>query len=54
MPLSPADERLIADMKQREFHLKARQRAADAILYRVRRYRAVFVVAWRLSWWPVS
>ena len=41
MPLSPADQALIDDMKQRELHLKSRQRATDAILYEVRRYRAV-------------
>ena len=43
MPLSPADQALIADMKQRELHLKSRQRATDAILYEVRRYRTVCV-----------
>ena len=43
MPLSPVDQALIADMKQRELHLKSRQRASDAILYGVRRYRAVWV-----------
>ena len=43
MPLSIADQQLIAEMKQREVHLKRRQRAADAILYRVRRYRASLV-----------
>src|SRR4051794_32156945 len=43
MPLSPADQALIADMKQRELHLRARQRAADAILYQARRYRTVLI-----------
>jgi len=43
MPLSPDDEALIADMKQREFHIKSRQRAVDAIQYQVRRYRTVLV-----------
>ena len=41
MPLSPADQALIADMKQRQFHIKKRQRATDAIGYEERRYRAV-------------
>ena len=43
MPLSPVDQALIADMKQRELHLKSRQRATDAILYEVRRYRTVWI-----------
>ena len=30
-------------MKQRELHLKGRQRASDAIRYGVRRFRAVWV-----------
>jgi len=41
MPLSPADRALVEDMKQRELHVKRRQRAADAILYRQRRFRLV-------------
>lgn len=41
MPLSPADQALVADMKQRELHVKSRQRAADTIRFEVRRYRAV-------------
>lgn len=41
MPLSPADRALVEDMKQRELHVKRRQRAADAILYRQRRFRIV-------------
>ncbi|KQW53087.1 hypothetical protein ASC77_01955 [Nocardioides sp. Root1257] len=44
MPLSPADQALVADMKQRELHVKSRQRAADAIRFEVRRYRAVLTV----------
>jgi hypothetical protein len=43
MPLSREDEALLADMKQRELHIKSRQRAADAIEYQVRRYRTVLV-----------
>jgi hypothetical protein len=43
MALSPADQALVADMRQRELHLKSRQRAADAIRYAVRRYRTVLV-----------
>lgn len=45
MALSQADEALIADMKQRELHLKSMERAADAVLYRTRRYRAVLIAA---------
>jgi hypothetical protein len=41
MALSPADQALLADMRQREQHLKSRQRAADAVRYAVRRYRTV-------------
>ena len=44
MPLSPTDAALVADMKQREFHLKNRQRVTDAILFEVRRYRNVVAV----------
>lgn len=40
MPLSSADAALITEMKQRELLLKRRHRAADAIAFRVRRYRA--------------
>ncbi|WP_256793531.1 pyridoxamine 5'-phosphate oxidase family protein [Terrabacter sp. Ter38] len=43
MPLSHVDQALIGDMKQRELHLKSRQRAADAILFGLRRYRKVCV-----------
>ena len=43
MSLSPVDQTLIADMKQRELHLKHMHRAIDAILYKVRRYRMVLV-----------
>jgi hypothetical protein len=43
MALSPADQRVVADMKQRELHLKSRQRATDAILWKLRRHRAVLV-----------
>jgi hypothetical protein len=44
MRLSPADEALIADMKQRQFHIKKRQRATDAILYQERRFRAMLLL----------
>ena len=37
MALSPADQRVVADMKQRELHLKGRQRATDAILWKLHR-----------------
>lgn len=43
MALSAEDEQLVAAMKQRELHLKRRQLAAETILYRVRRLRAVVV-----------
>lgn len=45
MTAPPTDEKLLAAMRQREFHLKSRQRAADAIRYEVRRYRAALVAA---------
>jgi hypothetical protein len=45
MPLSPEDEALVADMRQREFHIKSRQRAADAIQYQVLRFRTVLVAS---------
>ncbi|MBA2956185.1 hypothetical protein GON03_17735 [Nocardioides sp. MAH-18] len=44
MSLSPEDEKLLANMKQRELHLKRRERAADAIHYRVRRYRTIMSI----------
>ncbi|MDF1604128.1 hypothetical protein [Nocardioides sp. YIM 152315] len=43
MPLSPADHELVADMKQRALHLKSRQRAADRILYELRRFRVILL-----------
>lgn len=43
MTTAPNDETLIAAMRQRELHVKSRQRAADAIRYEVRRYRAALV-----------
>ena len=43
MPMPPADEALIADMKQRELHLKKMQRSTDAILYETRRYRMLLI-----------
>lgn len=45
MPLSPADEQVVADMRLRAEHLKRRERAADAIQYGVRRYRGLWVAA---------
>jgi hypothetical protein len=45
MPLSPEDQALVADMKQRELHIKSRQRAVDAIQYQVRRYRTAWVAS---------
>jgi hypothetical protein len=45
MPLSPEDEALLADMKQRELHIKSRQRAADAIHHEVQRYRTVLLAS---------
>ncbi|GAA1771714.1 hypothetical protein GCM10009795_017190 [Nocardioides hankookensis] len=44
MPLSAEDAALVADMRQRELHLKERQRAADAIQFIERRFRVVFAV----------
>ena len=45
MPLSPVDQALIADMKLHVHHLKSRQRATDAIRFRLRRYRALWTTA---------
>ena len=44
MPLSPVDQALIADMKLHVHHLKSRQRATDAIRFRLRRYRTLWTV----------
>ncbi|GAA4719528.1 pyridoxamine 5'-phosphate oxidase family protein [Nocardioides conyzicola] len=54
MPLSPADQALVADMKQRELHVKSRQRAADAIRFEVRRYRVVLTTLAALAGGVVS
>lgn len=43
MPLTSADQELVAAMKQRELHIKRRQRAADAISYQLRRHRVVLL-----------
>ncbi|WP_420752722.1 hypothetical protein [Rhodococcus sp. O3] len=45
MPMSSADQELVTTMKQREFHIKRRQRAADAVHYELRRYRVLIVGA---------
>lgn len=45
MPLSAADQEVISRMKQRELHLKARQRTANTISYEMRRYRGLFTAA---------
>jgi len=41
MPIDPAEQALLDDMKQRELNMKTKKRATDAILYRERRFRAV-------------
>ncbi|CKI23916.1 hypothetical protein LTT02_28445 [Mycolicibacterium smegmatis] len=46
MSLSTADRLLIESMKQREFNLKKRQRAANAIFHETRRYRVLLVATW--------
>ncbi|MGV0797414.1 hypothetical protein ABQF26_10640 [Mycolicibacterium elephantis] len=43
MPLPTKDQQLIESMKQREFNLKKRQRAATAIFHETRRYRMLLV-----------
>ena len=40
MPLDPAEQALLDDMKYRELTIKRKKRATDAILYRERRFRA--------------
>lgn len=45
MALSTKDQALIADMKQRELHVKKRQRAANAIAYEARRHRGVLLTS---------
>ncbi|MDH2413343.1 hypothetical protein [Nocardioides sp. CER19] len=44
MALSPDDLQLIRDMKQREFNLKKRQRASNAIYVEARRYRFLLIL----------
>jgi hypothetical protein len=39
MALSTADQELLANMRQREIHVKKRQRAANSITYETKRYR---------------
>jgi hypothetical protein len=41
--LSAEDQRLVASMREREFNIKKRQRAANAIHYESRRYRRTLV-----------
>ena len=41
MPLDPAEQALLDDMKYRELTIKSKKRATDAILFRERRFRAV-------------
>jgi hypothetical protein len=41
MALSAEDQQLVANMRQREFNVKKRQRAANAIAHQSRRYRRV-------------
>ncbi|WP_243057111.1 hypothetical protein [Nocardioides sp. SR21] len=43
MALTVEDQALVADMRQRELHLKRRLRATDAIHHELRRFRLVFV-----------
>lgn len=43
MSLSPEDQRLVTNMQEREFNIKKRKRAANAIFYESRRYRRVLV-----------
>jgi hypothetical protein len=45
MALSPHDAEVVTAMKQRELHLKRRQRAADLVLHKVRRTRGLVVAA---------
>lgn len=45
MPLSSTDQELVAVMKQREFHIKRRQRAADMIHHELRRYRMMMAAS---------
>lgn len=43
MSLSPEDQRVLANMREREFTIKKRKRAANSIFYESRRYRRVLV-----------
>lgn len=45
MPLSRDESAFLEDMRQREFHLKRKQRAADVVLFKERRFRASLVTA---------
>lgn len=43
MTLPAEDQRLVANMQEREFNVKKRQRAANAVFYESRRYRRVLI-----------
>jgi len=43
MSLDPTQAAIVAEMKQRELHMKRKQRATDALLFRERRFRAVIL-----------
>jgi len=45
MPLDPAEQALLDDMKYRELSIKRKKRATDAIIYRERRFRAGLLTA---------
>jgi hypothetical protein len=45
MPLSPEEQALLENMRQRELHLKRKQRAADVVLFKERRFRASLLTA---------
>jgi uncharacterized integral membrane protein len=44
MAISAEDQQLVADMRNREFNIKKRNRAANAISYESRRYRRVLAI----------
>ncbi len=43
MPLSPADQAVLADMEQREIHLKRRRQAESLIAFRARRFTTMLI-----------
>src|SRR6187402_302464 len=45
MPLNRDESAFLEDMRQRELHLKRKQRAADVVLFKERRFRATLVTA---------